>query len=111
MDFNWKKLNFPDANKLEYIKKYVLDLKLRSDPENFVYFHDVLYKVVVKQMGGSVDKTNPDNALIIKTEKKVGEYIKEMISKYIKSQSKEESSIKDQEEKSQENNDDKESKN
>ena len=83
-DFSWKKLNFPDVNKLEYIKKYVLDLKLRSDPENFVYFHDVLYKVVVKQMGGSVDKTNPDNALIIKTEKKVGEYIKDMISKYIK---------------------------
>ena len=84
-DFSWKKLNFPDVNKLEYIKKYVLDLKLRSDPENYVYFHDVLYKIVVKQMGGSVDKTNPDNALIIKTEKKVGEYIKEMISKYIKS--------------------------
>jgi hypothetical protein len=84
-DFTWKKLNFPDANKLEYIKKYVLELKLRSDPENYVYFHDVLYKIVVKQMGGNVDKTNPDNQLVVKTEKKVGEYIKNMISKYIKS--------------------------
>ncbi len=84
-DFSWKKLNFPDTNKLEYIKKYVLELKLRSDPENYVYFHDVLYKVVVKQMGGNVDKTNPDNILVVKTERKVGEYIKEMISKYIKS--------------------------
>jgi hypothetical protein len=84
-DFNWKKLNFPEQNKLEYIKKYVLELKLRSDPENYVYFHDVLYKIVVKQMGGNVDKTNPDNQLVVKTEKKVGEYIKNMISKYIKS--------------------------
>ena len=83
-DFNWKKLNFPEQNKLEYIKKYVLELKLRSDPENYVYYHDVLYKVIVKQMGDNVDKTDPDNALIVKTEKKVGEYIREMISKYIK---------------------------
>ena len=84
-DFSWKKLNFPDTNKLEYIKKYVLELKLRSDPENYVYFHDVLYKVIVKQMGDNVDKTNPDNALVVKTERKVGEYIRERISKYIKS--------------------------
>ena len=83
-DFNWKKLNFPEQNKLEYIKKYVLELKLRSDPENYVYYHDVLYKVIVKQMGDNVDKTDPDNALIVKTERKVGEYIREMISKYIK---------------------------
>ena len=83
-DFTWKKLNFPDINKLEYIKKYVLELKLRSDPENYVYFHDVLYKIIVKQMGDNVDKTNPENALIVKTERKVGEYIKERISNYIK---------------------------
>ena len=61
-----------------------MELKLRSDPENYVYYHDVLYKVIVKQMGDNVDKTDPDNALIVKTEKKVGEYIREMISKYIK---------------------------
>jgi hypothetical protein len=83
-DFTWKKLNFPDINKLEYIKKYVLELKLRSDPENYVYFHDVLYKIIVKQMGDNVDKTNPENALIVRTERKVGEYIKERISNYIK---------------------------
>ena len=35
-------------------------------------------------MGDNVDKTDPDNALIVRTEKKVGEYIREMISKYIK---------------------------
>jgi len=69
MDFTWKKLNFPEANKIEYVKKYVSDLKLRTDPEDYVYFHDVLYKIVVKQMGGNVDKTNPDNQLVVKTEK------------------------------------------
>jgi hypothetical protein len=35
-------------------------------------------------MGDNVDKTNPDNALVVKTEKKVGEYIRNMISNYIK---------------------------
>ena len=35
-------------------------------------------------MGENVDKSNPDNALIVRTEKKVGEYIKTMISNYIK---------------------------
>ena len=41
MDFNWKKLNFPESNKLESVKKYVLDLKLRTDPENYVLTNDI----------------------------------------------------------------------
>ncbi len=85
MDFNWKKLNFPETNKLEFIKKYVLDLKLRSDPENFVYYHDVIYRIIVRQMGQSIERENPDNALILKTEKKIGEYVRIIISDYIKS--------------------------
>ena len=47
MDFNWKKLNFPEENKMEHIKKYVLDLKLKSDQESYVYNHEVLFKIIV----------------------------------------------------------------
>ena len=83
MDFNWKKLNFPEENKLEYIKKYVSDLKLRNDQENFVYFHDVLFKIIVKQMGSKVDKTLPENAVLIKEEKKVSKAVITKINNYI----------------------------
>ena len=83
MDFNWKKINFPDENKLEYIKKYVSDLKLRNDQENFVYFHDVLFKIIVKQMGSRVDKTLPENAVLVKEEKKVSKAVTTKINNYI----------------------------
>ena len=83
VEFNWKKLNFPEINRLEHIKKYVSELKLRTDPENYVYFHDVLFKIIVKQMGAKVDRTLPENAIIIKEEKKIAEVIKKKINKYI----------------------------
>jgi hypothetical protein len=83
MDYNWKKLNFPENGRLEYIKKYISDLKLRSDEEDFIYYHDVIFKIIVKQLGSQVDRENPENALILKTEKKVQEKIKRLIDKYI----------------------------
>ena len=46
MDFNWKKLNFPEFRKSEHIKKYVADLKLRTDEEDNVYYLDIIYKVL-----------------------------------------------------------------
>jgi hypothetical protein len=85
MDFNWKKLNFPESNKLEYVKKYVLDLKLRTDPESYVYYHDVIYRIIVRQMGQNFERDNPDNAVVLKTEKKVGEYVRIKIADYIRS--------------------------
>ena len=89
MDFNWKKLNFPEKGKLEHIKKFVSDLKLRSDIENNVYYLEVVYKVLVNTMGTQVDRENPDNALIIRTEKKVLEEINEKINSYMKRDNKE----------------------
>ena len=83
MDFNWKKLNFPEQGKLDYIKKYITDLKLRSDDEDYIYYHDVICKIIIAQLGSQVDRANPENALIIKTEKKVQERIKRMIESYI----------------------------
>jgi hypothetical protein len=83
MDYNWKKLNFPEKGKLEYVKKFVSDLKLRNDNEDYVYYHDVICKIIISQLGGQVDKENPDNALILKTEKKVQEEIKNLIDTYI----------------------------
>ena len=88
MDFNWKKLNFPDYRKLEHIKKYVSELKLRTDDEDNVYYLDIIFKVLVRQMGSQIDRTNPDNLLIFKTEKKVGEEIKKIINNYIGSHQK-----------------------
>ncbi len=88
MDFNWKKLNFPDYRKSEHIKKYVSELKLRTDDEDNVYYLDIIFKVLVRQMGSQIDRTNPDNLLIFKTEKKVGEQIKKMINNYIGSHQK-----------------------
>ena len=84
MDYNWKKLNFPEEGKLDYVKKYITDLKLKSDEEDYIYYHDVICKIIIKQMGSQVDKFNPENALIIKTEKKVQEKIKRLIEGYIR---------------------------
>jgi len=87
-DFNWKKLNFPEYRKLEHIKKYVAELKLRIDDEDYAYYLDIIFKVLVRQMGSQIDRTNPDNMLIFRTEKKVGEEIKKIINKYIDSHKK-----------------------
>ena len=83
MDYNWKKLNFPEKGKLDYIKKYISDLKLRSDDEDFIYYHDVVFKIIVRQIGSQVDRENPENILILKTEKKIQEKIKKLIERYI----------------------------
>ena len=85
MDFNWKKLNFPEENKMEHIKKYVLDLKLKSDQESYVYFHEVLFKIIVMQMGAKIDRTMPYNTVIVNLEKKIADIIRRKINKYIKS--------------------------
>ena len=89
MEFNWKKLNFPEKGKLEHVKKFVTDLKLRSDSENNVYYLDVILKVLINTMGTQVDRDNPDNALILRTEKKVQEEINEIIDNYMKRDKKE----------------------
>ena len=83
VEFNWKKLNFPEQNRLEHIKKYVTDLDLISDQDNYIYFHDVLLKIVAKQMGSKVDRTLSSNAVLVKEEKKVSDAVKKKIAKYI----------------------------
>ena len=83
VDFTWKKLNFPETNKLEHIKKYILELELRTDQENYVYFHDVMLKVAIKQLGAKVDRTVPENQIIGKLEKKIGAAFKTKITDYI----------------------------
>ena len=93
-DFNWKKLNFPEYRKLEHIKKYVSELKLRTDEEDNVYYLDIIYKVLVRQMGSQIDRTHPDNILILKTEKKVGEEVRRMINNYIGSHQKNQKGLK-----------------
>ena len=83
MDYNWKKLNFPEKGKLEYVKKFVSDLKLRSDKEDYVYYHDAICKIIINTLGEQVDKNNKDNALILKKEKKVQEEIKNLFDTYL----------------------------
>ena len=89
MDFNWKKLNFPEKGKLEHIKKFVANLKLRIDNENNVYYLDVIFKVLVNTMGMQIERNNPDNSLIIRTEKKIQDEINEVINAYMKKEKKE----------------------
>ena len=88
MEFNWKKLNFPEQGKMESIKKYVTELKLRADDDDYVYYHDVIYKIINKQMGSLIDRNNPDNNTIFKKEAKVQKQINKMINKYIMKNSK-----------------------
>ena len=88
MEFNWKKLNFPEQGKMEHIKKYVAELKLRTDDDDFVYYHDVIYKIINRQMGSLIERNNPDNNTIFKKEAKVQKEIKHMINRYIRRNSK-----------------------
>ena len=50
-ELNLTKLNFPEKGKLEYIKKFVNDLELNIDNEDYAYYHDVIFKLIYKQMG------------------------------------------------------------
>ena len=83
MELNWRKLNFPDKGKLEYIKKYINDLELYYDSDDNVYYHDIIFKLIYKQMGMQIDRNNPENNLIFKTEKKLQKKIKNIIIQYI----------------------------
>ena len=82
MELNWRKLNFPEKGKLDSIKKYITDLKLNVDNEDYVYYHDVIFKILYKQIGSQIDRKNPENNLIFKTEKKLHKNIKNMIINY-----------------------------
>lgn len=84
LEFTWKKLQFPEMNKIEHIKKYITDLRLRSDNENYVYFHDVLFKIIVKQLGSKFDRLDLNNDILIKEEKKIANEIKGKINRYIR---------------------------
>ena len=83
MDYNWKKLNFPEKGKLEYVKRFVSDLKLRTDKDANVYYHDVICKIIISQLGPQVERNHPDNALILRTEKKVQEEVKNIVDDYM----------------------------
>jgi hypothetical protein len=83
MDYNWKKLNFPEQKKLDYVKKYITDLKLRSDEDDYIYFYEVICKLIINQLGSQIDRANPANALIFKTEKKVQERVKKLVDNCI----------------------------
>jgi hypothetical protein len=88
MELNWRKLNFPENGKLESIKKYISDLKLYIDQDDYVYYQDVVFKIIYKQMGTQIDRTNPENNLIFKTERILQKKIKKIINNYISKKSK-----------------------
>ena len=83
IELNLQKIIFPENNKLGYAKKYVGDLKLYYDKEDYVYYHDVIFKILYKLYGTKINRENPDNNLIFKTEKKILKQIKININKYI----------------------------
>ena len=83
LEFNWKKLYFPEKGKIEHIKKYVNDLELIYDYEDCAYYHDVIFKILYMQMGSQIERNNPENNLIFKTEKNLQKEIKNIINNYI----------------------------
>ena len=83
MELNLQKIVFPEKNKLEYAKKYVSDLKLYYDKMDYIYYQDVIFKILYKLYGSKIDRENPENNLIFKTEKKILKQIKLNINKYI----------------------------
>ena len=83
MELNLQKFLFPEKNKLQYANKYVGDLKLYYDKEDYVYYHDVIFKIIYKLYGTKIDRENPDNNLIFKTEKKILKQIRQNISNYL----------------------------
>ena len=83
MELNLQKIVFPEKNKLEYAKKYVSDLKLYYDKMDYIYYQDVIFKILYKLYGTKIDRENPENNLIFKTEKKILKKIKSNINDYI----------------------------
>ena len=83
IELNIQKFFLPEKNKLEYAKKYVCDLKLYYDKEDYVYYHDVIFKILYKLYGTKIDRDNPENNLIFKTEKKILKKIRDNINKYV----------------------------
>ena len=92
---------------LNPLSSYVENLfqELLNSFKNFWNFSIGLYfllvnssyccKVIIAQLGSQVDRDNPENALILKTERKVQEKIKKMIERYIRKSHKQERHKKD----------------
>ena len=83
IDLNLQKFLLPEKNKLEYAKKYVSDLKLYYDKEDYVYYHDVIFKILYKLYGTKINRENPENNLIFKAEKKILKQIRTNINKFV----------------------------
>ena len=84
IELKWKKLDFPKEDKMEHVKNYIFELVLYEDEVGYCYFHDVCYKVVLKQMGSKIERNNNENGLIFNLEKKISNRFKMKILKYIK---------------------------
>ena len=84
IELKWKKLDFPKEDKMEHVKNYIFELELYEDEAGYCYFHDVCYKVVLKQMGMKIERNNAENGLIFNLEKKISNKFKMKILKYIK---------------------------
>ena len=83
VEFNWKKLPFPDKDKLEYASKYITDLDLIIDNDDYVYYYDTIFKLIYKQMGSKIDRKDPENNLIFKTERNLQKHIRNIINEYL----------------------------
>jgi hypothetical protein len=83
LNFNWKKLNFPEKGKLEKIKMFANSLQLINDSENYVYYHDMIFKILYKQMGSQIYRNDKENNLIFRKEKELQKKIKILISDFI----------------------------
>ncbi len=83
MDFEWNEMSL--KKKLEEIKIYIMDMELLKDNQNFVYFHDVLFRLIKREIGGKLADKIP---LITKEEERLVNLIKFQIYNHIKNSEK-----------------------
>lgn len=79
MELEWADLSV--KKKVEEIKIYIMDLKLLKDHQNFVYFHDVLFKLIRREIGGKVTEKISN---IRKEEDRLNKLIQFQINNYLR---------------------------
>ena len=82
IEYNYQKFFFPEQNKLEYAKKYLWELHLQYDKDDYVYYHDMIFKILYKIYGTKINRESPENNLIFKSEKQIIKQIRNNINKY-----------------------------
>ena len=78
--FKWKNLSFTIKN--QNMVEYIYNLKLYTDNEGYIFYHDIIFKIIYQQMGSKFNKNDPEYEKILLKEKSVIKRIRNKIDKY-----------------------------